>query len=376
MHLVELAAALGAAQGVLLLILVILRFRRGTSIPFALLLITFSLRLAAIPSWRPSVLLRYPWLFPLAGAIPLLFGPLVWWSIRTILRPEAPRPPRLAAHSIPWLVETALLAALIAIVGQCGFPAIVFDLFQPPVPWWQLLRHLVKVVHSGVYAVLAARLAFGSVGRAANRAQRIWARALVIAPLASLLAFLVVAVQPATPAGNAAVIDPFLVPAAVMMVTVYTFAALLLLFPSVLEQRSERAGSEGGGGANEAGANGAGGCSDDEAAEAAEKVRALLEAGAYTDPALTVTTLSRSLGVHPNRLSHCINRVFGGNFSQVVHDYRLRHFIARVEEGALDQTNILQLATDAGFASKSTFNRVFKERFGVSPSEYVAANRR
>lgn len=374
MHLVELAAALGAAQGVLILILVVLRFRRHTSIPFALLLITFSLRLAAIPSWRPSVLLRYPWIFPLAGAVPLLFGPLVWWSVRSILRPEAPRPPRLVAHAIPWLTETALLSALIAIVGQCGFAAIVFDLFQPPAPWWQLLRHLIKVAQGGIYAVAAARLAFGAAGRHADRAKRIWARALVIAPLASLLAFLVVALQPTTPAGRITPFGPFLIPAGMMMVTVYTFAALLLLFPAVLEQRGDA--TQGGGGDGKRSASSAdNGCSDEEATEIAGKVRALLDAGAYTDPALTVTTLGRSIGAHPNRLSHCINRVYGSNFSQVVHDYRIRHFLARVEEGGLEQGNFLQLATEAGFPSKSTFNRVFKERFGVAPSEYVAKHR-
>ncbi len=363
MHLVELAAALGAAQGVLLLVLVILRFRRRTSVPFALLLITFSLRLAAIPWWRPSMLLRYPWIFPLAGAVPLLFGPLVWWSVRSILQPDGPRPPRLAAHAIPWLAETVLLSALIGIVGQCGFAAIVFDLFQPPAPWWQLLRHLIKVAQSGIYAVAAARLAFGALGRHAGRGRRIWARMLVLAPLASLLAFVVVAVQPTRAVGDGAAIDPFLVPAAMMMVTVYAFAALLLLFPSVLEQRGDAVGGEGG-------------CSDEEATETAEKVRTLLDAGSYTDPALTVSTLARSIGVNPNRLSHCINRVYGSNFSQVLHDYRIRHFLARVEEGGLDQSNILQLATESGFPSKSTFNRVFKERFGVSPSEYVAKHRR
>ena len=43
----------------------------------------------------------------------------------------------------------------------------------------------------------------------------------------------------------------------------------------------------------------------------------------------------------------------------------------RVSEGALAQQSILELAFEAGFSSKSTFNRVFKERVGVAPSDYV-----
>jgi AraC-like DNA-binding protein len=40
--------------------------------------------------------------------------------------------------------------------------------------------------------------------------------------------------------------------------------------------------------------------------------------------------------------------------------------------GALENENILGLAFESGFPSKSTFNRVFKESYGVAPSLYAA----
>jgi len=39
--------------------------------------------------------------------------------------------------------------------------------------------------------------------------------------------------------------------------------------------------------------------------------------------------------------------------------------------GDTENLTILAVALDAGFASKTTFNRVFKEQTGFTPKEYV-----
>jgi hypothetical protein len=92
-HLLELFTALGAAQGFLLLLLIILRYRHPKSTPLALLLLVFSLRLGTIPSWTPHTLIAHPWLFPATTPLPFLFGPLLWWSVRELASGRAPGEP-------------------------------------------------------------------------------------------------------------------------------------------------------------------------------------------------------------------------------------------------------------------------------------------
>ncbi len=362
MHLLELMAMLGAAQGVLLLLLILLRFRSPASFPLAILVLTFSLRLGTIPTWTPQALTTAPWLLPLAGPIPLLFGPMIWWYVREVLRGggECTARPRLfILHTLPWLVEAILLAAVVYAAGNDGVTALVDDLFTPPAPWWMLTRHAFKVIQGSVYAVAAAAAVFGSWAEEASPKRRLWARAIVLAPMMSMLSFVVVAIQPTVAAGR-----PFLIPATAMMASVYVFALLAMLSPEALAASSREETLPCGPAIPE-----------EEAQRVAGLVREKLDAGIYQDPDLTLAVLARTLKVHPNRLSRIINREFHKNVTQVIHDSRLDHFIRRVESGGLDDGSILQLAFEAGFPSKTTFNRVFKEHYGVPPSEFATEGR-
>ena len=114
MHLLELLAALGAAQGFLLLVLIILRYRHHKSLPLALLLLAFSLRLGTIPSWNPQALIAHPWLFPATTPLPFLFGPLLWWAVRELARDTEARPRFLPLHFLPYAAETVAVTATVS----------------------------------------------------------------------------------------------------------------------------------------------------------------------------------------------------------------------------------------------------------------------
>ena len=94
MHLLEVLAALGAAQGVLLLVLIGLRYRYHKNVPLAILIVAVSLRLGTIPSWNAVTLLAHPWLLPLTTPLPFLFGFLVWWYAAELRAFEDARPRR------------------------------------------------------------------------------------------------------------------------------------------------------------------------------------------------------------------------------------------------------------------------------------------
>ncbi|GGZ95935.1 transcriptional regulator [Arenicella chitinivorans] len=90
--------------------------------------------------------------------------------------------------------------------------------------------------------------------------------------------------------------------------------------------------------------------------------------GLFRDSGLTLTGLAEATGLSTHHVSESLNQQEGKNFNQFINDYRLDDVVQRLKAGATG--TILELAMDAGFASKSTFNTLFKRRFGVTPSQY------
>lgn len=88
----------------------------------------------------------------------------------------------------------------------------------------------------------------------------------------------------------------------------------------------------------------------------------------YLESSLTLTELSRMLGVNTTVLSYVINQSQGCNFNDLINRYRVEAVKAELSKGSNDQ--LLTIALDSGFNSKATFNRAFKKFTGLSPSEY------
>ena len=404
MHLLELVAMLGAAQGVLLLLLIGFRYRHRKNIPFALLLVAFAVRLGTIPSWRPEVLLQHPWILTIVGPLPLLFGFLVWWYVRELMLEHPHPPPLFALHLLPWLLETILLSLHIYPLSPEEYRVLVAELFTTPAPWWMTVRHIAKGVVGAVYAFAAARLAFSRSRAPVPAMRRHFARVVILMPFLAMVAFSVVALQPELTADSTAVaatrFSPFYLPALAMMAAIYAFALAVLIAPGVLAD--DPVSGNAGGGEFERGCepeplsflpslparpeadDPVRGCPDDppellipveEITRMARLVEQRLVEEVFRDPELSLSDLAISIGVHPNRLSFVINHAFGENFCNVLHRYRLDWFVRRASEGALRERTILELAFEAGFSSKSTFNRVFKERFRCSPSQYTFTDR-
>jgi AraC-like DNA-binding protein len=90
--------------------------------------------------------------------------------------------------------------------------------------------------------------------------------------------------------------------------------------------------------------------------------------GWWRDPDLDLAELARRLGTNTAYLSRGLNEGLGLGFTEAINGLRVEHVAARLRDGT--DGDILTLAIDAGFGSKATFNRVFKERFSVTPSTY------
>ena len=90
----------------------------------------------------------------------------------------------------------------------------------------------------------------------------------------------------------------------------------------------------------------------------------------WRDSDLTLADLADRLSTTPHKLSEVLNSQLGQTFYDFVNGYRVREVQRRITAGEAQKVNMLTLAMDAGFASKSTFNMVFKKHTSKTPSDY------
>jgi AraC-like DNA-binding protein len=93
----------------------------------------------------------------------------------------------------------------------------------------------------------------------------------------------------------------------------------------------------------------------------------------YLNRELTIYNLSDQLKISRHILSEVINEHMGMNFYNLVNEYRVNEVKERMKSDAMKHLTILAIAYDSGFNSKSSFNTIFKEKTGQTPSEYLAA---
>ena len=97
----------------------------------------------------------------------------------------------------------------------------------------------------------------------------------------------------------------------------------------------------------------------------------MTECKPYLDGDLTLTSLAEQLEINPNQLSQILNEGLGENFYRFVNRYRVEESKQLLIDPTFAHYNILGIAYQAGFSTKSTFNKTFKDHTGFSPSQYI-----
>jgi AraC-like DNA-binding protein len=91
----------------------------------------------------------------------------------------------------------------------------------------------------------------------------------------------------------------------------------------------------------------------------------------YLNHGLTIDDLARKLKVTAHQLRYLINSNMGfRNFATFLNGYRLEYAKAALANIERPRDGIVNIAFEAGFASLPTFNRVFKESMGQTPSDF------
>lgn len=96
------------------------------------------------------------------------------------------------------------------------------------------------------------------------------------------------------------------------------------------------------------------------------------QSGWWREPGLSLSELARRLGTNTSQLSRAINQGLGQSFPDMINAMRASEVARRLESGDPPERDLLELAFEAGFNSKASFNRAFKAVYGIAPSEYRA----
>lgn len=91
----------------------------------------------------------------------------------------------------------------------------------------------------------------------------------------------------------------------------------------------------------------------------------------YLDNRLSLPVLAQRVGISAHDLSYFINEVYGENFYSFVNRHRVEEAKHLLLSQMHDQLNMLGIAYQAGFNSKTAFNTAFKKWTGKSPTQFL-----
>ncbi len=91
----------------------------------------------------------------------------------------------------------------------------------------------------------------------------------------------------------------------------------------------------------------------------------------YLNRELSINNLSDNLDISRHFITEVINNHMGKNFYTLINEYRIEEVKRRLKDPRYRKLTILAIAYDSGFNSKSSFNGIFKEMTGKTPSQYL-----
>lgn len=99
-------------------------------------------------------------------------------------------------------------------------------------------------------------------------------------------------------------------------------------------------------------------------------IRAFMEKSKiYLEAEISLEDLSERSNIPKHHITQLLNEHLHKNFYTFINEYRIQEALTKLKDPGLD-INILSLAYDCGFNSKSSFNNYFKKITGLTPSGY------
>ena len=90
----------------------------------------------------------------------------------------------------------------------------------------------------------------------------------------------------------------------------------------------------------------------------------------YLEADINIARLAEYLETNSYKLSHVLNQHYKMNFSTFINDFRVKESVKLLSDPNMIHLNIIQIAYEAGFGSKTVFNTTFKRFTQTTPTQY------
>jgi AraC-like DNA-binding protein len=309
----------------------------------------------------------FPFLFRSSFPLQLLAIPTFYLYVKALTTPEFKVEPRHAVHLIPFIIGIAWYCAM----WVWGSP----ELFRLGPSYYrdQYVRLALKVFVVIPYLILASRqvnaFALETKEHASDlsRLRLNWLRMLLVIAYVSLaIDALDVVTGPGIPVW-------YLVPAiglislaalaymSLRVSPVFVREAQLHKTDSIRDVPEEQQESD----------SSRGRLSDEELERQKKRLTNIVESKAlYLNPELRLSDLAVALGIRPYRVSEILSRGLQTTFYDLINSYRVAKAQELLGSPGSAHLNLLGIAMESGFRSKSVFNDVFKKTTGKTPSQF------
>lgn len=382
---IQLAAVVGALQGLLLAgVLVAQRRNRTANRLLAALMASFTVYLASSVYFHAGLMRVYPHFFGVGYQMPLVFGPLLYlYAVAASNRSWHFRP-RHALHFVP-LAISVIAAGYIYFLNGAEKIALYDRIEGGDVPsvlvMLDPLRYLSGISYS-VATVMYLRRHRRRVQDSYSNTARVNLIWLLWLAGAGAVIWLLATTLRITDFG-ARLSDEHVTLA--MALLVYAIGYMGLRQPEIFRYETAEYPVPPRADAEPAPVSAAkpeppapryerSGLSDVESSRLETELLAVMDRERpWTDSELTLPELAARLNSTPHKLSELLNAQIGQSFYEFVNGYRVREVQRRIQAGEARTRKMLALAMDAGFASKSTFNDAFKKHTLQTPSDFRQA---
>lgn len=329
------------------------------------LFLMFAINLLDFTARVSGLVFANPMLHLLDDAFFFLYGPVLYFYSRAVVYRDFTFKRRDLGHLIPYLIFTALVIFLILVVDTETKSEVAEKFNTAELPPWVYAISLLTYLHAVCYLWLSWRTIktyhkvikdkFSSIeGINLN-----WLSFMIRAFFGITLVAMIHNLTPIF--GNI-----YFVYASVLVLLVVSFYFINLVLVKALNQPAIFSGIA----REETRKYAMSNLSQEEADHYKLQLTNIMQSKQFfLNPDLKSSDLAEEIGVSSKVLSQVINQGFNQNFFDFVNSYRCEE-VKRILQGPDKKITVIEAMYQAGFNSKSSFNKEFKKLTGQTPTEY------
>jgi len=89
----------------------------------------------------------------------------------------------------------------------------------------------------------------------------------------------------------------------------------------------------------------------------------------FKNQELSLNSIAKQLDIKPYLISKSLSEIYNKRFNDFVNEYRVKEVQSLLQDSNNSKFTLISIAMEAGFNSKSSFNRAVKKQLGILPSE-------